>query len=177
MKEEKYARGSLRGSSSQGEISGSCLDSLRRYSYDFRMKKYSFRTSRIIEASREKVYRAWTNPKLAKRFAAPEGCKTKSFTSDFRVGGDYRTAMQTPYGLMKNKGTFVEIVPGKKIVQTFIWDQPDTEVNFITLEFKARGNKTLLVLSGKNFEIKGEAKGNQEGWASSLEGFSKYFES
>jgi uncharacterized protein YndB with AHSA1/START domain len=140
------------------------------------MKFHSFKVTQAVKAPRRKVYAAWTSPKLAKRFAAPPGCTATVFKSNFKVGGKYATTMKTPQGVMKNSGEFIEILPNQKIIQTFVWDAPDTEMNVIVLEFADRGKGTVLTMTGHGFGVKGEAAGNREGWQASLKQFAEYFE-
>jgi uncharacterized protein YndB with AHSA1/START domain len=140
------------------------------------MKFYSFKIIQLVKASRRKVYSAWVNPKLAKQFAAPPGCVATAFKSNFKVGGAYGTTMKTPHGIMKNSGEFLEIIPNQKIIQSFVWDAQDTEMNIIVLEFTDRGKNTALTLKGHGFSIKSEAAGNREGWKASLKQFANYFE-
>lgn len=139
------------------------------------MKFYSFKITQPVNASRKKVYATWTNKKLAKKFAAPPECEATSFKSNFEVGGKYATTMKTPQGVMKNYGEFLEIIPNEKIIQTFIWDAPDTEMNVIVLEFSDRGGKTMLTLTAHGYSVKGEAEGNRFGWKMSLKQFADYF--
>ena len=139
------------------------------------MKFHSFKITQKVKAGRRKVYATWTNPKLAKKFSAPPGCQALSFKSSFKVGGKYSNSMKTPHGVMKNSGEFLEIIPGKKIIQTFVWDAPDTEMNVITLEFADQGKNTLLTMTGHGFSVKAEAAGNKEGWKASLGQFADYF--
>jgi uncharacterized protein YndB with AHSA1/START domain len=140
------------------------------------MKFYSFKITQPVKASRREAYSTWTNPKLAKRFAAPPGCLATAFACDFRVGGKYRTTMKTPHSVMKNSGEFLEISPNHKIIQTFVWDAPDTEMNVIVIEFTDRGKGALVKLSGHGYSVKGEAAGNRDGWKASLKQFAEYFE-
>ncbi len=139
------------------------------------MKLHSFKITQTVPAPRQKVYATWTNPKLAQLFAAPPGCIATAFKSSFKVGGQYATTMRTPHGVMKNSGEFVAITPGRQIVQTFVWDAEDTELNVIVLDFAERGKQTALTLTGYGFSIKAEAAGNREGWQSSLKQFAAYF--
>jgi uncharacterized protein YndB with AHSA1/START domain len=139
------------------------------------MKMHSFKISQVIKASRRKVYATWTDPKLAMNFASPPGCTTKSLSVQFKVGGKYKTAMQTPHGLMKNSGEYLEITPNQKIIQTFVWEAPATELNVIVLEFTDHGKDTLLTMTGMGFAVKAEAEGNKGGWKASLKQFSNYF--
>ena len=117
------------------------------------MKFYFFKVTQSVKASRRKVYATWTNQKLAKQFAAPPGCTATAFRSDFKTGGKYGTTMKTPHGVMKNSGEFLDIVPNQKIIQTFVWDAPDTEMNVIVLEFSDRGKNAVLTITGHGFEL------------------------
>lgn len=84
--------------------------------------------------------------------------------------------MKTPHGMMRNSGEFLEILPNQLIVQTFVWDAPETEMNVIVLKFESCGKKTLLTMTRHGFGVKAEAVGNRSGWQSSLKQFSNYFE-
>jgi uncharacterized protein YndB with AHSA1/START domain len=139
------------------------------------MKFYSFEITQPIKASRRKIYATWVDPKLAKRFAAPPGCIPTAFRSNFKVGGKYASTMKTPHGLIRNSGEFLEITPNQKIIQTFIWDAQETEMNVIVLEFADRGKNSVLKLKAHGFSVKEEAAGNREGWKASLEQFASYF--
>ena len=138
------------------------------------MKSYSFETSKKILAPVASVYALWTSEKK-KDWTSPADCITTKFESDFRVGGDYRQTMKTPGGLMKNKGTYHEILPNKKIVMSFIWDVKDTEVNMLTIHFKAKGKHAEISILGTGFSSEEEAIGNCEGWASCLHVFAEKF--
>jgi len=139
------------------------------------MKFYSFKISQTVKAPKSKVYATWTNRKLAKKFTSPPGCVTTSFKTNFKVGGKYQTTMETPHGPMKNSGEYLEIIPGKKIIQTFVWEAPDTELNVIIIEFEDRGKNTVLTLTGMGFSVKAEAQGNRQGWKGSITHFAEYF--
>ena len=53
---------------------------------------------RIINAPREKVYRAWTEPELIKQWFAPKPLTTKTKHMEFKEGGDRHYAMVMPDG-------------------------------------------------------------------------------
>lgn len=55
----------------------------------------------------------------------------------------------------------------RKIIQTFVWKAPDTEMNVIELEFADHGEKGST-LTGHGYCVKAEAVGNREGWKASL---------
>ena len=50
---------------------------------------------RIVDASPERVYAAWTNPALLAQWWGPPGSIVTIVECDIRVGGQYRFAIQT----------------------------------------------------------------------------------
>ena len=52
----------------------------------------------LINAPREKVYRAWTEPELVKQWFCPRPWTTPVFEADFRSGGGNRIVMRGPEG-------------------------------------------------------------------------------
>jgi len=51
---------------------------------------------RTFQASRERVFRAWTSPEEMKRWKGPGDRTTPIVEVDLRVGGAYRVHMRTP---------------------------------------------------------------------------------
>ena len=71
---------------------------------------------RIFDAPREKVWKAWTDPELVKKWWGPEGFSAPYAKIDFREGGMYTFAMHGPEGSewdrdMYSSGKYKEIVP------------------------------------------------------------------
>jgi uncharacterized protein YndB with AHSA1/START domain len=52
--------------------------------------------TRIIDAPREAVFKAWTDPKLVKQWWAPRPWTTPHAEIDLRPGGVCRTVMRSP---------------------------------------------------------------------------------
>ena len=79
--------------------------------------------TREFDAPRERVWKAWTDPELLKRWWGPEQFTAPSIKIDLRVGGKYVFAMQGPPGsewdkVMCSGGIFEQIVPNEKLVLT-----------------------------------------------------------
>ncbi len=79
--------------------------------------------TRIFDAPRELVWRAWTDPEMVKKWWGPKDFTAPSIKIDFKVGGKYLYCMRGPAGSDFDKdfwsaGTFKEIVPMEKIVVT-----------------------------------------------------------
>ena len=75
--------------------------------------------TRIFDATRERVWKAWTEPELFKRWWGPKYFTAPVIKIDFRVGGKYVYCMRGP----DNKdywstGVYREIVPMERIVYT-----------------------------------------------------------
>ncbi len=75
--------------------------------------------TRIIDAPPAAVYRAWTEPKLIKRWFAPRPWTTPRVAMDVRSGGTSLIVMRSPDGKEERcPGIFLEVVPNEKIVFT-----------------------------------------------------------
>ncbi|MCP3749462.1 SRPBCC family protein [Pseudomonas sp. SBB6] len=75
--------------------------------------------TRLIDAPRSKVFRAWTEPRLLAQWWGPNGMTTPECEMQLWVGGLFRTVMRAPDGSeYPNQGVFLEIVPPARIVFT-----------------------------------------------------------
>ena len=106
---------------------------------------------KVLRASPDRVYRAWTQPEELRRwFAAGEGYTTPIAEVDLRVGGRFRVGMQAPDSdeLSVASGVYEEIVPGARLVFTWRWEHegPAAPTTRLTLEFRPHAEGTELVL-------------------------------
>lgn len=75
--------------------------------------------TRIFDAPRELVWKAWTEPALVMRWWGTEGFTSPFSTIDLRVGGKYLYAIRSPEGQdFWSTGVYREIVPPERIVAT-----------------------------------------------------------
>ncbi len=75
--------------------------------------------TRVIDAPRELVWQAWTDPNYVKQWWGPHGFTAPVCEMDFRVGGKFLLCMKTPDGQeFWNGGEYHEIVPYEKIVSS-----------------------------------------------------------
>src|SRR3972149_4213048 len=63
-----------------------------------REKKNELVLKRTLDAPRELVWKAWTEPELVKRWWGPKGFMAPSFHIDLRGGGKYRYCRRSPEG-------------------------------------------------------------------------------
>ena len=74
---------------------------------------------RTLDAPRELVWRAWTDPEQLKRWWAPRPYETAECEIELRPGGRFYTRMTGPDGFdSRGTGCFLEVIEGEKIVWT-----------------------------------------------------------
>ena len=74
---------------------------------------------RIVDVPREKIWAAWTTPKLLMPWFCPLPWKTIACEIDLRPGGIFYTVMQSPEGQrFPNSGCYLELIPNEKLVWT-----------------------------------------------------------
>lgn len=75
--------------------------------------------TRIFNAPRELVWKAWTEPEHTKRWWGPKNFTAPVSEIDLRVGGRYLNCMRSPEGKdYWSTGVFREIVPFERLVYT-----------------------------------------------------------
>ena len=82
--------------------------------------------TRVFDAPRELVWRAWTDPKYVMQWWGPKGFTAPVCKMDFRVGGKFLYCMRSPDGQdFWNAGEYHEIVPCEKIVSSMYFADSD----------------------------------------------------
>ena len=73
--------------------------------------------TRVFDAPRALVWKAWTDPQYVMQWWGPKGFTAPVCKIDFRVGGKFLCCMRSPDGQEGwNGGEYYEIVPHEKIV-------------------------------------------------------------
>ncbi|MFN8457733.1 MAG: SRPBCC domain-containing protein [Anaerolineae bacterium] len=125
------------------------------------------RLRRVFKATPERVFQAWTEPEVLKKWWGPAGCRALSAEIELRVGGTYRIAMQFPgEDIFYVKGVYQEIQSPTKLVFTWRWEKPEMDMGetLVTVEFYAQGSTTEVILTHQ--PIPSEVSHNyQQGWA------------
>jgi uncharacterized protein YndB with AHSA1/START domain len=103
---------------------------------------------RTFQASREDVFRAWTEADLFREwFTAPLG--SASARLDVHPGGGFTVEMMSPMApTVRANGTYMEVVPPERLVFTLTWEgfPFDAGETLVTVEFHAVGERTEIVL-------------------------------
>jgi len=105
--------------------------------------------SRVFDAPRELVYRAWIDPEHIQRWFGPKGFNCTTHAIDMRVGGMWRFDMLAPDGtLYPNRMTFLQMKAPELLVFDHGSDSDDDPNKFrVTITFDAQSNgKTVVTL-------------------------------
>jgi uncharacterized protein YndB with AHSA1/START domain len=142
--------------------------------------------TRVFDAPRALVWKAWTDPKYVMQWWGPKGFTAPFCEIDFRVGGKFRCCMRTPDGQeFWNGGEYHEIVLHEKIVYSMYFsdskgnkvDPAELGIEHEAIEdandmviFEDFGNgQTKLTLIGNEPMESAKNSGQLEGWIQILD--------
>ncbi len=129
--------------------------------------------TRLIDAPREFLFRAWTEPELLKQWFTPRPWTTPEVQLDVRPGGSNYILMHGPEGEeFPNHGVYLEVVPNERLVLTDAYVEAwiPSRKPFMTLEitFEDEGGKTryqAIVRHWTEQDLEEHEKmGFHEGW-------------
>ena len=127
--------------------------------------------TRTLDASRERVFTALTDPAELARWWGPAGFTTPEVDLALHVGGAYRLGMQPPDGaLFHLAGEFLEIDPPTRLSYTFRWEEPDPDdrETVVRLSLDAVADRTRLSLWHGAFATESRLALHRSGWTDSL---------
>jgi uncharacterized protein YndB with AHSA1/START domain len=148
--------------------------------------------TRIFDAPRKLVWRAWTDPEHVKRWWGPRMFTAPHCTIDLRPGGAFHAAMQDPDGkLFWSKGIYQEIVEPERLVSTDYFS--DAEGNriepsayglppgfpaemIVTVTFEDVDGKTRVTVHQTIPAALAKQIGAFEGWNGSLDKLAEHLE-
>jgi uncharacterized protein YndB with AHSA1/START domain len=144
-----------------------------------------FVITRVFDAPRELVWKAWTNPEHLKNWWGPKGLTMLSCKMDLRPGGMFHYGMRTPEGHeMWGKFVYREIVPPERLVHVVSFSDPQGGVTrhpmsatwplevLNTMTLKEENGKTTMTLNGVAINATEEERRTfQEGRGSMQQGF------
>jgi uncharacterized protein YndB with AHSA1/START domain len=129
--------------------------------------------TRVIDAPRAKLFKAWTDPELLKQWFAPLPYTTPVAELDVRAGGANFIVMRGPDGVdMPNRGVYLEIVENERIVftdaYTKAWEPKEKPFMTVILTFEDLGGKTKYTALVRHWSVADkethEKMGFHQGW-------------
>jgi uncharacterized protein YndB with AHSA1/START domain len=126
--------------------------------------------SRVFDADREFVFKAFTDPDLIKQWFGPPGTECYIAEIDLRVGGRYHIEMHVPDGEdIKLNGVYKVVSPPTALEYTWQWDEPDALETLVKVQFNPSGNGTEVTIEHTKFTNEESKEGHTQGWAGSLD--------
>jgi uncharacterized protein YndB with AHSA1/START domain len=100
---------------------------------------------RVFDAPRGRVFAAFTDPELVPQWYGPRNTTTVVDVMDVRAGGSWRFVSRDSNGDETGfRGTYREVTPPERIVQTFEWEGMPGYVSVETATFEDLGERTKL---------------------------------
>ena len=150
-------------------------------------KNIKLQLTRVFNAPRELVFQAWTDVNQFKQWfgaAACEGSSLQSAKLDARTGGKYRIQVRKTDGeFYTTVGIYREVKPPERLVFTWQFEKDGSGEEFgeveppemlVTVEFKARGKQTELILTHEKFASIESRDGHEQGWTRCLNELGKF---
>jgi uncharacterized protein YndB with AHSA1/START domain len=141
--------------------------------------------TRVFDAPRELVWRAWTDPKMLARWFGPRGFTSSVLELDVRVGGNLRIVMHVPDGNdYPMKGVFREVTPPERLLFSNI--AIDKDGNHLlegetTVTLGEEGGKTTMRLTSRAVGLVPISiqmlAGMEAGWTQSIDKMGESLES
>jgi uncharacterized protein YndB with AHSA1/START domain len=141
--------------------------------------------TRVFDASRENVWKAWTAPEDLKKWWGPKYFTSPFSKIDLRVGGKYLSCMRGPDGKdYWSTGVYREIVPLERLVATDSFaDEKGNVVPasqygmtgdfplelLVTVTFEKLGNKTKMILRHEGIPEGMMRELTETGWSESFD--------
>ncbi len=133
--------------------------------------------TRVYDAPREVVFKAWTDPKQVARWWGPKMFTNPVCDVDARPGGKLRIELRGPDGNdYPMRGEFREVVVSERLSFTNIAvDNEDRPIidGFTTVLFEAEGDKTRITVITRGKAVIPVAvqylQGMEMGWSMSLD--------
>ena len=134
--------------------------------------------TRLVNATPEKIFDAWTVPALLKQWFAPLPWTTSKVETDVRIGGISLIVMRSPDGPeFPSHGVYLEVVKNQRLVFTDAftkaWEPSDKPFMVVVLTFEAQGEKTQYTARVQHWSIPDreahEKMGFHAGWVTCAE--------
>jgi uncharacterized protein YndB with AHSA1/START domain len=101
----------------------------------------TIRIIRDFDAPPDRVFKAWVDPELIVQWLGPKSSEIRIDTWDARTGGSYRYAsVQDGEEVAAFFGSFHEVRPSERLVQTFTWEGMPDGVSLETMTFEDLGD-------------------------------------
>lgn len=131
-----------------------------------------------FNASKEALYRAWTDEASLKQWWKPMGKTLARVENDIRPGGKVAYTFDNDLTI---QGEYKEAQPGEKLVYSWVWDLPDDSAHkgeyLLTVAFNGEGDNSRLAVRQEAFQNEHSVQPHREGWEQALDDLKRFVES
>jgi uncharacterized protein YndB with AHSA1/START domain len=145
--------------------------------------------TRVIRASRSRVFEAWTRPEIVQKWFGPGQTTVPAVAMDVRPGGEYRIEMLSPTADCAREagvpdaskrvaalGVYQRIVKDELLEFTWRGDWEGCETSLVTVSLKDVEGGTELTLRHERFATEASRNSHEKGWTGSFEKLAKELE-
>jgi uncharacterized protein YndB with AHSA1/START domain len=130
---------------------------------------------KMIRATPERLFEAWTQPSQLKKWWGPEGVRCIAAEVDLRVGGRYRIGNQfSDESVVWITGEFQVIEPPDRLTYTWQIEESSESCEVVTVRFEPRDNATEVIISHERIPDRTTRDRHEQGWLGCLNGLLKY---
>ena len=134
---------------------------------------------RVLDAPRELVWEAWTDPAHAERWWGPKGFDVVHLEMDVRPGGSWKKCMRRQKDGFEawRSGVFRAVEMPERLAFTYVSDDPRGiagHETVVTVTFEDLDAKTRLTLHQAVFESVEARDSHQGGWSSTMDRLGEY---
>lgn len=125
---------------------------------------------RVFPAVRERVFDAWTQPALIKRWNTRPGVTVPLAEVDLRAGGKYRLHLRGPDGVIHRiVGVYQVVERPTRLVYTWqAEDEPTRHPSVVTVDFSDCADGTRLTLRHERLDPPAARPRHAAGWEACL---------
>jgi uncharacterized protein YndB with AHSA1/START domain len=138
----------------------------------------SLEIRKLVPASPERVFAAWTNPLELRKWWGPKGVRCICAEIDLRVGGHYRIGNELPDNtVVWIEGVFEEIEEPSLLVYTWRVDVRSATTERVTVRLLSHDQGTEVIVRHDRIETTILRDQHVQGWMGCLDGLVEYLAS
>ncbi len=134
------------------------------------------RITRVFDAPRELVWKAWTTPAMLVHWFGCAAFSTNEAHVDLREGGSWRVVLRTPEGEdIPCHGTYTAVRPMDHIAFTHQWEKQPVDVNpahhrtLVTVDLFDEGPRTRMEFRQTGLVSEASRDSHIGGWCDSMD--------
>lgn len=121
-------------------------ENVAKTEYVIEAGKQEFTVTRVFNAPRELVFKAFTDPKLLPQWWGPRYLTTTVEKMEVRPGGSWRFVQRDTQGNVHPfRGVYHDVVAPERMIATFEYEPVAGHVSLVSATFESLGDSTRLV--------------------------------